>query len=313
MSDNIIEVKNLTKKFSLESGFFARKDKFVYAVNDVSFAIERGKTYGLVGESGCGKSTTAKLIAGMYESDGGKIIFNSAINKDSSSVKKSEFIKYIFQDPGRSLNPRMSVLTILIDGLKHSSKWPGKEAAVKMAGEILEEVGLDPADLEKRPSAFSGGQRQRISIARGLLMQPELLICDEVVSALDVSIQGQILNLLNELQQKRNLTFLFIAHDLRVSCYFCDKIGVMYRGVLLEEADAQDLYKTAAHPYTKLLFEGSSGTASESGGEVKTALTTLKGCPFAHRCPKAKERCSMEMPEWKNICDGHKVRCFEFE
>lgn len=257
--DNILEVKNLTKKFSLESGFFARKDRFVYALNNVSFEIERGKTYGLVGESGCGKSTVAKLLVGMYKPDSGKVVFKSLENRKNENEKNSSLIKYIFQDPARSLNPRMTVFSILTDGLKHEKKGIKKGELKKLAEEILEEVGLDKSDLERRPSEFSGGQRQRISIARGLLMQPQLLICDEVVSALDVSIQGQILNLLQEIRSKRNLSCLFIAHDLRVSCYFCDKIGVMYRGVLVEEGNAEDFYKTALHPYSKLLFAGAEG------------------------------------------------------
>lgn len=297
--EKLVVVKNLTKKFALESGFFSRKDRFVYAVNDVSFSIERGTTYGLVGESGSGKSTTAKLLVGMYKKDGGTIEFNSCTSA-----------KYIFQDPARSLNPRMSVYSILTDSLKYSKKYPGKQKALEMAQKIIEEVGLDKKDLERRPSEFSGGQRQRISIARALLSDPEFLICDEVVSALDVSIQGQILNLLQDLRKKRNLTYLFIAHDLRVSCYFCDVIGVMYGGVLVEEAPAAQIYKTALHPYTKFLFEGAQGKAELNCGEVKTALSTLKGCPFAHRCPNALERCRNEIPDWKSVEDGHKVRCF---
>lgn len=333
VSDTVLEIKSLTKKFSLESGFFARKDRFVYALNNVSFEIERGKTYGLVGESGCGKSTTAKILAGMYRPDSGKIIFNGKIlscgtgstvgtggsegsegSIGSASGTSADFskIKYIFQDPARSLNPRMTVFSILTDGLKHSKKGIKKEELRTLAGQIMEEVGLDRADLDRRPSEFSGGQRQRISIARGLLMEPELLICDEVVSALDVSIQGQILNLLQDIRSKRNLTILFIAHDLRVSCYFCDRIGVMYRGVLVEEGRASDFYKTAMHPYSKLLFAGSEGgkEASKAEGEVKTSLSGVSCCPFAHRCPKKTEKCLEKLPDWTFTEDGHKVRCF---
>lgn len=324
VSDTVLEIKSLTKKFSLESGFFARKDRFVYALNNVSFEIERGKTYGLVGESGCGKSTTAKILAGMYRPDSGKIIFNGKIlscgtggsegSIGSASCTSADFskIKYIFQDPARSLNPRMTVFSILTDGLKHSKKGIKKEELRTLAGQIMEEVGLDRADLDRRPSEFSGGQRQRISIARGLLMEPELLICDEVVSALDVSIQGQILNLLQDIRSKRNLTILFIAHDLRVSCYFCDRIGVMYRGVLVEEGRASDFYKTAMHPYSKLLFAGSEGgkEASKAEGEVKTSLSGVYCCPFAHRCPKKTEKCLEKLPDWTTLEAGHKVRCF---
>lgn len=307
--DLIIQIKNLTKKFSLESGFFARKDKFVYALNNVSFEIERGTTYGIVGESGSGKSTTAKIIVGMYKKDSGEIIFNSK-NQFSENAKEKSSIKYIFQDPSKSLNPRMSIFTILTEGLKYTSKWKGKKEARKTAENIIEEVGLSKEDLDKVPSQFSGGQKQRIAIARALLNEPELLICDEVVSALDVSIQGQILNLLLELREKRNMTYLFIAHDLRVSCYFCDKIGVMYRGVLVEEGNAKDFYKNCLHPYTKLLFQGSSGKTEEKSGEIKTTLESINCCPFAHRCPKALEKCFEQIPEWKIIENGHKVRCF---
>lgn len=298
MADSILKVQNLTKRFTLDAGFFARQDKFVYAVNDVSFEIERGKTYGLVGESGCGKTTTARLVVGMYKADSGSIDFNG------------KGVKYIFQDPSRSLNPRMSVYKILTDGYRHSKNWPGDEAARKEAAELLEEVGLDPSDLDRRPGEFSGGQRQRISIARGLIMKPELLICDEVVSALDVSIQGQILNLLQELKEKRNLSFLFIAHDLRVCCYFCDVIGVMYSGVMVEEGPAADMYRDCVHPYTRLLFQGAMGNIPSAGGEIKTVLENPKGCPFAHRCPKAGEQCKTSMPQWKEVAPGHRVRCF---
>ena len=356
--DFIIQANHLTKRFTLDAGFFAKNDRFVYAVNDVSFGIERGKTYGLVGESGCGKTTTARMLVRMYKADSGEILYRAlpaapfdfaqgtarrairtsadapflrsaserasrgaTIPSASASENILEYnrhelrsyrekIKYVFQDPSRSLNPRMTVFNILTASYKYSSIWPGKDKANEEAGKIMEEVGLDRRDLERRPSEFSGGQRQRISIARALIMKPEVMFCDEVVSALDVSVQSQILNLLQDIREKRGISFLFIAHDLRVSCYFCDTIGVMYRGMLVEEAPAADLYKTASHPYTKLLFAGSDGAKSAQNGEVKTTLETLHGCPFAHRCPHATERCKTEIPAWKEIDAGHKVRCF---
>ncbi len=313
--DFVLEAKNLKKSFSLEAGFFSRKDKKVYAVNDVSFGIERGKTYGLVGESGCGKTTTARILVRMYRADSGTVEYAPILGekteigalKQKNLKKYHEEVKYVFQDPSRSLNPRMTVFSILTDALRYSSLWNGKSDAREKAGALIEEVGLSKEDLERRPSEFSGGQRQRISIARGLIMNPKVLVCDEVVSALDVSIQGQILNLLQTLREKRGLSFLFIAHDLRVSGWFCDKIGVMYSGVLLEEASARDLYKTAAHPYTRLLYEGNGGK-----GEVKTVLSAISGCPFASRCPDAQKKCTETLPPWTKIEEDHFVRCHLF-
>ena len=342
---NIIEVNNLSKTFNLEAGFFAKNKQNVYAVNDVSFNIERGTTYGLVGESGCGKTTTARLIIQMYKQTAGKIQFFDGEGQTSADAASSntqnqtsgadqnrgakirlpsdvgtysqkqlrlyrEKVKYIFQDPARSLNPRLTVYNVLTAGLKYSSLWQGKQNARQLAEKIITEVGLSPEDLERRPAEFSGGQRQRISIARGLIMNPSLLICDEVVSALDVSIQGQIINLLQDLRQSRNLSYIFITHDLKVASYFCDKIGVMYRGFLVEEAPAADLYKTALHPYTKLLFQGAQGELNNSNQEVKTTLTQENCCPFAYRCPHATDRCKNELPEFKEVSQGHRVRCF---
>lgn len=313
--DNILQLENLYKNFNLEAGFFAKKQKTVYAVNDLSLSLKRGSIYGIVGESGCGKTTTARLIIQMYKASSGNILFKS---KDSdnflnvSSLNKKELklyreqVKYIFQDPARSLNPRISVYDILTSGLKYSSKWKNKQAAQEAAIKIIQEVGLSEADLSRYPTEFSGGQRQRISIARGLIMNPELLICDEVVSALDVSIQGQIINLLQDLRQKHNLSYLFITHDLKVACYFSDVIGVMYRGILVEEAEASSLYKNAVHPYTKLLFEG----IKDSNIEVKSTLQQENCCCFAHRCPYADEKCKNSIPQMREIAENHKVRCF---
>ena len=316
--DYILQTQNLSKHFSLDAGFFAKKDTLVYAVNDVSFGIERGKTYGLVGESGCGKTTTARMLVKMYNADGGKILYKEKPEsgaKDILSFNKKDLkeyrekIKYVFQDPARSLNPRKTVFQVITSNYRYSSLWPGKEKARQEAEELMKEVGLLPEDLEKRPSEFSGGQRQRISIARSLIMKPQLVFCDEVVSALDTTVQSQILNLLLDIRQKRNISYLFIAHDLRVACWFCDTIGVMYRGMLVEEAPAANLYKEAKHPYTQMLFADSSFEGIKQAGEVKTVLESLNACPFAHRCPKATDLCRQQIPEWKECGDGHKVRC----
>ena len=325
----LIDANNVRKRFNLEAGFFAPVGRYVYAVNGLSFSIAENESYGLAGESGCGKTTAARLLVKMYNYDSGSITYRGA---EIGSFKKNELadyrqkIKYVFQDPARSLNPRMYVYDVLVSGIRwsgHSGNRTRKnEKLLKEKAEaIIEEVGLNAADLERRPSEFSGGQRQRISIARGLLAEPELLICDEVVSALDVSIQAQILNLLTDIRRRRNLSFLFIAHDLKAACWFCDRIGVMYRGEMMEEAPAADLYRTAVHPYTQLLFSSAlnAKTASASNpaaktvikGEVRTALQETPGCSFADRCPKAGERCLKEKPELTLIKTDHKIRCFK--
>ena len=343
----LLTVSHLYKRFNLEAGFFARFGRFVNAVNDISFSIEKNETYGLAGESGCGKTTTARMLVRMYEADSGQITFFDgessvsvgALQKDDLRQYR-EKVRYVFQDPARSLNPRMSVYEVLVSGCRRPLKSRGvseKELRQKAAA-ILEEAGLQAADLEKRPAEFSGGQRQRISIARALLMEPELLICDEVVSALDVSIQGQILNLLLDIRDKRDMSFLFIAHDLKVACYFCDRIGVMYRGELMEEAPASDLYREAVHPYTQLLFSSATSVkeaydnqSKKINHEVTRSEHTELGnhtqnsvavsgenldsgfCPFAPRCPQATERCFREHPTLKEIKSGHLIRCFNFD
>jgi oligopeptide/dipeptide ABC transporter ATP-binding protein len=332
---SILSISHLYKRFNLEAGFFARYGRFVNAVNDISFYIDKNEAYGLVGESGCGKTTTARILVRMYEADSGEILFSSADEPVAiSNLKKEklrqyrEKVRYVFQDPARSLNPRLSIYEVLVSGCRRPLKQRGiSESELRQkAAAILEEVGLMAADLEKRPSEFSGGQRQRISIARALLMEPEVLICDEVVSALDVSIQGQILNLLLDIRKKRNISFLFIAHDLKVACYFCDRIGVMYKGELMEEAPAADLYKEGLHPYTKLLFSSASAIPKNELTDVSDkkinrgvtrSNTELLGnkedsCSFAPRCSRASERCFCEHPQLLKIKDGHSIRCFDY-
>ena len=322
----LLTVSRLYKRFNLEAGFFARFGRFVNAVNDISFFIEKNESYGLVGESGCGKTTTARMLVRMYEADAGEILFYegdtpvpvTSLGKEQLREYR-EKVRYVFQDPARSLNPRMSVYEVLVSGCRRPLKKRGvdEKELRRKAASILEEAGLQEADLEKRPSEFSGGQRQRISIARALLMEPEILICHEVVSALDVSIQGQILNLLLDIREKRNISFLFIAHDLKVACYFCDRIGVMYRGELMEEAPAAGLYSEALHPYTQLLFSCAAGITGKRAlntphSSPNTPFPALPSCSFAPRCAKASERCFREHPALAEIRAGHSIRCFNY-
>lgn len=298
----LLKVRDVTKRFRLEAGLFASGKKQVFALNGVSFSVAEGETYGLVGESGSGKSTLAKCIADVYSCDEGEMIFFSrgaAFHLDAAERKRhpllNQKIKYVFQDPAASLDPRMTVEEILTIGVRYAKLYSRSQARDKAAF-LLEAVGMAADSLKRRPADFSGGQRQRISLARALMSDPELLICDEVVSALDVSIRGQILNLLNRLKKEFGFAMLFIAHDLSVVSYISDRIGVMYGGHLMEEGAVRELFDRPLHPYTQLLLSCVPDAEGEflhtsGSGEPFDAVNPPIGCPFAPRCPIADSEC----------------------
>lgn len=319
---HIIEIEGLSKHFKLKAGLFTSGKQSVKALNEISFSIEEGISFGIVGESGSGKSTLAKALAGAYHIDSGYAKFNLSNTPEISLSKQLSLgqfrkqtngkIKYIFQDPASSMNPRMTVKQILLSGYKSSALWEGEEKALEKAKMILKKTGLPENILHRRPTDFSGGQRQRISIARALMFNPEVLICDEVVSALDLSIQSQILNLLSDLKKEFNYTLIFISHDLTVVSYICDQIAVMYGGRIMEISSAATLIKEPKHPYSKLLYNSMPGKTTQQKiikGEIYSPVNPPSGCPFHPRCPHAQMSCSEKVPELKNIEAGHYSAC----
>lgn len=319
----MLELKNVHKRFNLEEGLFAGYGRFIYAVNGVSFLINQGETYGLVGESGCGKSTISRLIAGIYAGDEGEInihLNDGALYRQGKENDKKrvgvlrQAVRYIFQDPAKSLDPKMTVGAILTEGYRFTPNYPGKKKALEEAAETLELVGLSVNDLSRRPSEFSGGQRQRISIARALITKPQLLICDEVVSALDVSVQSQIINLLIDIKNRYGITMLFISHDLTLVSYISDRVAVMYGGMIMEEGASIDILEKHVHPYTSLLYSSvaEGGTLESKMPDESPDITEpLAGCPFYSRCPKRIDRCKNEIPVLKPaaVSPIHKAAC----
>lgn len=313
-SEVFLEVKNLKKHFDLGKG------RILHAVDDVSFYINKGETLGLVGESGCGKTTCGRTIVGLYEKTGGEIIFEGeSIGKLNAKERKkfSRVAQMIFQDPYASLNPRMTVGDIIAEGIDIHGLYKGKERQEKI-NELLNLVGLNKSHASRFAHEFSGGQRQRIGIARALALEPKFIVCDEPISALDVSIQAQIVNLLIELQRKLGLTYLFIAHDLSMVRHISDKVGVMYLGNLMEMAPSNELYKNPKHPYTKALMsaiptadpeEARKKERIELEGEIKSPINPKAGCKFASRCTYAKEICKKENPVIKEIGPEHFIAC----
>jgi oligopeptide transport system ATP-binding protein len=321
LSEVLLEVRNLVKHFEVGAGFFGRSRGTVRAIDGISFTLQRGETLGLVGESGCGKTTTGRCILQLERPTSGEILFEG-VDLASRSEKELRVLRrrmqVIFQDPYSSLNPRMTIGQILAEPLKVHRIIASKAGRADRVRELLSQVGLLPQHAERYPHQLSGGQRQRVGIARALAMEPSLIICDEPVSALDVSIQAQIINLLEELQSRLGLTYLFIAHDLSVVRHISDRVVVMYLGRIVEVADRQALYEAPVHPYTKALLSAvpipdprleSSRERTVLRGEVPSPLAPPSGCVFHPRCPIAEGRCSAEVPALREIGAGHLGAC----
>lgn len=311
----LLEVKNLSKHFVVERSFWGRPTKILKAVNNVSLSINKGETLGLVGESGCGKSTTGRTIMGLYRPTSGEVVFNNEIISAQNKMHKD--IQMIFQDPYASLNPRMTVADIIGEPLDIHRLYNTVNEKNRRIYELLSLVGLSREQANRFPHEFSGGQRQRIGIARALACEPKLIICDEPISALDVSIQAQVINLLEELQQYLGLTYLFIAHDLAMVRYISQNVAVMYLGRIVEMAKTEDLYENPLHPYTKALLSSipvpdpkieKTKWRIQLKGELPNPLNPPPGCPFNTRCFCAKDICRREIPQLRNI-NGRYIAC----
>lgn len=314
----LLQVQNLKQYFPIKKGILGRSINYIKAVDDISFTIYEKETVSIVGESGCGKSTTGRAILRLDEATSGKIIFQDKdlLELNNSAMRKvRKDLQVIFQDPFASLNPRQTVGSILEEAIAIQNVCPKGERMAKVI-ELLGKVGLPPDAVKRYPDEFSGGQRQRIGIARALAVNPKLIICDEAVSALDVSVQAQVLNLLKQLQQQYGLTYLFISHDLAVVRHISDRIIVMYLGTIVEIADKHSLFNNPQHPYTKALLSAiptiSAGTKKERielKGDLPSPLNPPKGCRFHTRCPYAIEKCATQQPSFQSISEGHKVAC----
>lgn len=314
----LLEVKNLKKYFPVKNGSFKRSDVHLKAVDGVSFSVMRGETLGLVGESGCGKSTTGNLILRLLDATEGEVIFEgkNILKLDQREMRDlRKDIQVIFQDPYSSLNPRMTVGDIVGEPIEFHGLARGLEKE-KRVRQLFELVGLSAHHMQRYPHEFSGGQRQRIGIARALALNPKLIICDEPVSALDVSIQSQILNLLSDLQKELDITYIFIAHGLPAVKYISNRIGVMYLGKLVELADSRQIYRDAQHPYTEALMSAIpipnptvKGKKIILEGDVPSPINPPSGCRFHTRCPYVKPVCKEREPELAEVAPGHYVAC----
>lgn len=314
----ILEVKNLKKYFPLNRNFFGKPQTYLRAVDNVSFGVKKGQTIGVVGESGCGKTTLGRTILKLYDSDGGKIWFDG---KDLTEIKRNKMndlrvdIQLVFQDPYSSLPPRMTVGSIISEAVKVHNVVP-KEEVQSYVLKIMEQCGLQPSYYDRYPHEFSGGQRQRICIARALAVKPKLVICDEPVSALDVSIQAQVINLLKKLQNEMDLTYVFISHDLSVVKYITDQILVMYLGNMMEYGDTDEIFDNPLHPYTKALFSAVPVPNPDAkmeriilSGDIPSPANPPKGCKFHTRCKECMSVCKMLEPKYIEHTKNHFVAC----
>ena len=321
MTEPLLHVENLCKEFAVDSSVFSKEKKSVKAVDNISFDIYPGETFGLVGESGCGKSTTGRCIMRLSNPTSGQVIFDG---KDVAKMKKAELkqmrhdMQFIFQDPYASLNPRMTIGEIVSEPLVIHNEMPDKEQRMNYVRELLDIVGLNPEHINRYPHEFSGGQRQRVGIARAFALKPKLIICDEPVSALDVSIQAQVLNLLKDLQKQYGTAYLFIAHDLSVVQHISDRVAVMYLGNMMEVSDWKTLYAEPHHPYTQSLLSAvpipdpdvqHSRKRIILKGDPPSPINPPSGCRFHTRCPIACEKCSQERPELREFAPGHLCAC----
>lgn len=318
MSENLLEVTNLKKHFPINAGLMKRTVGHVKAVDGVSFTVAPGETLGIVGESGCGKSTTGRMIMRVMDSTEGRIIFDG---QDITKLKgrglrniRTKF-QMVFQDPYASLNPKMTIREVIAEPLLVNHVASGKQVVDRVA-HLLETVGLRPDDMLRYPHEFSGGQRQRVGIARALALNPKMIVADEAVSALDVSIQSQVLNLMVDLKKEFNLSYIFISHNLAVVRHISDRVGVMYLGQMVEISPKSDLYENPLHPYTIALLSAAPEAKRKEKreriilqGDVPSPANPPKGCPFHTRCPRVMDVCRIQRPELREIRPGHFAAC----
>ncbi len=326
MSDVLVQVEHLKQYFP--AGGYGKRKKYIQAVDDVSFTIEKGETLGLVGESGCGKTTTGRTILRLYDPTGGRFVYDGNVIFDVEKKTYAEMLPYrkkmqiVFQDPYASLDPRMTVGDIVGEAIDVHKMASNKQERYDIIIEMLQRVGLNSEHANRYPHEFSGGQRQRVGIARALAVRPEFIVCDEPISALDVSIQAQVINMFEDLQAEMGLTYLFIAHDLSAVKHISNRIGVMYLGRMVELADSYSLISRPLHPYTKSLISAipiaDPKTAKASKriileGDVPSPLNPPSGCRFRTRCPYADETCAAKTPEWREVEKGHFAACHHID